>query len=146
MKNFLVVLCAGMLLPLAAMAQNASNQASMPDQNSANTTVQGCLSGSQGTYVVTQDGTGTAYTLAARGAEARKLGTLIHHEVKVTGEQQTANGNSASTGQSSAGAMSNGHSMASDFKVSSIEDMANECTGNNPPPPSMKPGNSPVPR
>src|SRR6185437_12738770 len=91
---------------------NNPNSPSTPsDQSGANaqgsssasgqTTVQGCLSGSNGNYTLTQDTTGTTYTLTG---DTSQLQQHIGHEVQITG----TTGNSSSTGTSGSAAPSSG--------------------------------------
>ena len=66
---------------------------------SEQTTVKGCLQGSDGNYTIMADN-GTTYQLQG---DTSKLSAHIGHEVQVTGSTMSASGSSSSTGtQSSA--------------------------------------------
>ncbi|HTS34267.1 MAG TPA: hypothetical protein VMH04_01270 [Candidatus Solibacter sp.] len=92
-----------------ASAQTSPSQSSSPDASptaagqtstSGHTSVQGCLSGSDGKYTLT-DKSGTAYNLTG---DTSKLADHVGHEIKVTGSTGAASGSSAtSTGSSTSG-------------------------------------------
>jgi hypothetical protein len=73
-----------LLIGLAALAQQpstppaASGTASAPHVS----TVQGCLDGQRGNYIVVEDKTGLVYALKGVG---NKLDGQLHHEVEVKG-------------------------------------------------------------
>ncbi len=64
------------------------------------TTVQGCLQGSNGTYTLT-DKSGTTYQLQG---DTSKLSDHVGHEVKVTGTTSAAGATSSSMGSQAGGA------------------------------------------
>jgi Protein of unknown function (DUF5818) len=80
-----------------AIAQNAPAQTDHQAYNQSATssgsqvTVQGCLSGSDGKYMLTDD-QGKMYNL---GGDTSKLADHIGHEVKITGTESAASGASA---------------------------------------------------
>jgi Protein of unknown function (DUF5818) len=83
----IVLLCAGWVVAQESAAQTnspASGQTS--STNSGETTVQGCLSGSNGNYMLT-DKNGTSYKLTG---ETAKLSEHVGHEIRVTGTAESA--------------------------------------------------------
>ena len=102
-----------------------SSSASSSGQTSSassggDTTVEGCLSGSSGSYTLT-DKNGTAYQLTG---DTAKLSEHVGHEVKVTGT--TGSGASAS---GSSGAASSAGSAGSQqtLQVSSVKHVSKTC-------------------
>ncbi len=89
-----------------AMAQNDQSpttpnrttngeQTATPTSSGGNTTVQGCLSGSDGNYILT-DKNGSMYQLTG---DTAKLSEHVGHEIKVTGSSSTpsSGGNNTDT-------------------------------------------------
>ena len=83
------------------------------------TTVQGCLSASNGSYTLT-DKDGSAFQLTGNTA---KLSEHVGHEVKITGASASA---SASSG-ASAGTTSGANSASQTLQVSSVKHIAKTC-------------------
>ena len=108
-----------------AAAQNYPSQTSpnqtTPSHKSSNTegqtSVQGCLSGSNGNYTLT-DKSGTTYQLMG---DTSKLSEHVGHEVKVTGS--TEGGATSSTG----GAAGTTGSASKTLQVSSVKHIAKSC-------------------
>jgi hypothetical protein len=111
-----------------AMAQTDQNQATPSDQaatqgdmsptsSGGNVTVQGCLSGSDGNYMLT-DKNGTTYQLTG---DTAKLNDHIGHEVKVTGST------SASAMSPSDGGTDTGASKQT-LQVSSFKHVSKTCS------------------
>jgi hypothetical protein len=72
-----------LLFALSAAAQESpSGQAGGTNAPDHTTTVRGCLRGSRGNYVLTEDQTNLAYVLKGVG---NKLDHQLHHEVEVKG-------------------------------------------------------------
>jgi Protein of unknown function (DUF5818) len=106
-----------MLLLLGSVwvaAQNYPNQSSPSDTGTA-TTVQGCLSSSNGNYMLT-DKQGNTYQLKG---DASKLSEHVGHEIRVTGTTGSA---SAATGS---GASDTGATQS--LKVSSLKHISKTC-------------------
>jgi hypothetical protein len=103
-----------------AATQNAPTQSDQQGYNQtatstgSQTSVQGCLSGSNGNYTLTDD-QGKMYTLTG---DTSKLADHVGHEVKITGTE------SASSGASS-GAMSNQSQPT--LEVSSMKHISKTC-------------------
>ena len=103
-------------------SQTGSSSASR--EKSANTgsqmTVQGCLSGSEGNYTLT-DKSGNTYQLTG---DTAKLSEHVGHEIKVSGTATTATtssgGSSGAMGQSSC-------SSQKAIEVSSVKHMTKTC-------------------
>jgi hypothetical protein len=67
--------------------------------SSSHTTVEGCLSGADGKYTLT-DKSGTAYQLTG---DTSKLAEHVGHEIKVTGSAGAGAGSAASAGSAAGG-------------------------------------------
>jgi hypothetical protein len=104
--------------------QTQTNSTPTSQEKSANTSgqmmVQGCLSGSDGNYTLT-DKNGTSYQLTG---DTAKLSEHVGHEVKVSGTATTAA--TSSGGSSSAMGQSNGSSQRA-IEVSSVKHIAKTC-------------------
>jgi hypothetical protein len=115
-----------------AMAQNDQTPTSPSDQTPSaqsdaaptsaggNMTVQGCLSGSDGNYMLT-DKNGTMYQLTG---DTAKLADHVGHEVKITG---TASGGSMSPSGSGEAGDTAGASKQT-LQVSSFKHVSKTCT------------------
>ncbi len=126
MKRLLSLLSVLLLGACWAAAQDSSqtNPDSQPmGQSTAapaggETTVQGCLSGSNGSFTLT-DKNGNSYQLTG---DTAKLSEHVGHEVKITGSAESAS--SPSPG-STAGASANGASRS--LQVSSVKHISKSC-------------------
>jgi hypothetical protein len=107
-----------------AFAQGQSTQTS--DQSSGtgagDSTIQGCLSGSDGNYMLTVDGTGTMYKLSGKES---KLKDHVGHEVAVTGQMSAAEGSAASQQDQGQGTSSTGSSSV--IQVSEVKMISKHC-------------------
>lgn len=113
MRHGLLVLSVLLLAPLWATAQNSSqgSQTSARGQ----TTVEGCLSGSRGSYMLT-DQNGTMYQLSG---DTAKLSEHVGHEIKVTGSS-SAGGSTDSASDASAG-------TPQTIQVTSVKHISKTC-------------------
>lgn len=115
MRHGLLILSVLLLASLWAAAQNSaqSPRASAGGQ----TTVEGCLSGSSGSYMLT-DQNGTMYQLSG---DTAKLSEHVGHEVKITG--------TSSSGDSSASGAASGASGAAQqtLQVSAVKHISKTC-------------------
>ena len=114
-----------------AMAQNDQTPTSPSDQtptaqsdatptsSGGSMTVQGCLSGSDGNYMLT-DKSGTMYQLTG---DTAKLGEHVGHEVKITG---TASGGTMSPSGSGDAGDTAGASKQT-LQVSSVKHVSKSC-------------------
>ena len=112
-----------------AMAQGDQNQtapsdpsatthsAATPTSSGGNMTVQGCLSGSDGNYTLT-DKNGTTYELKG---DTAKLSEHVGHEIKVTGST------SSSSMSPSGGGTETGASQQT-LQVSSVKHVSKTCS------------------
>jgi len=127
MKKMFLLLSAGLLSASLAFAQDTSGagQSTTPGTDTSNTagSVQGCLSGSGGNYLLTQDGTGTTYKLMGNEDQLKKH---VGHEVAVTGQMAGGAGSSASSSDQGQGQMSGADSMA--IQVSDIKMVSRKCS------------------
>ena len=114
-----------------AVAQNSSPSSSSSSSSSSSgqmsqssaggeTTVEGCLSGSSGSYTLT-DKNGTAYQLTG---DTAKLSEHVGHEVKITGTKSSA---SSATGASGASSSSTGSTGSQTLEVSSMKHISKTC-------------------
>jgi hypothetical protein len=115
----IALVCASM-----AFAQGQSTQTS--DQSSGagtgGSTVQGCVSGSDGNYMLTMDGTGTMYKLSGKES---KLKDHVGHEVAVTGQMSTGGGSAAS--QQDQGQSASPTGGGSVIQVSEVKMISKHC-------------------
>src|SRR5712691_679935 len=130
MRKLLLLVSVLLLGASWAVAQDSSSQtdpnsASAAQTSSANaggeTTVQGCLSGSNGSYTLT-DKNGTSYQLTGDDA---KLSEHVGHEVKITGTSSSASA-SASGGGTASGA-AGGAAASQTLQVSSVKHVSKTC-------------------
>ncbi|MGC2450983.1 MAG: DUF5818 domain-containing protein [Candidatus Sulfotelmatobacter sp.] len=125
MRQIFLVLSLLLLGMTWAAAQNSSQ--SSPSSGSAmaagsgqqsagaQTTVEGCLSGSNGNFTLT-DKDGMSYQLTG---DAAKLSEHVGHEVKVTGM--------SSSGAGASGASSTGAGANSTIQVTSVKHISKTC-------------------
>ncbi|SRR5579871_1423274 len=116
MRQILLILSVMLLGLTWAIAQDQTSAASSQagQSASAQTTVEGCLSGSNGNFTLT-DKNGTSYQLTG---DTAKLSEHVGHEVKVTGMP----GSGAGASGASAGA---GESQT--LQVSSVKHVSKTC-------------------
>lgn len=119
MKKLLMLSSILLLSAVCAIAQYGSqdNQSSASANTSNDKTVQGCLSGSDGNYTLT-DRSGTVYQLTG---DTSKLAAHVGHTISVTG---TSSSSSAST---SGQAMSGPADSHSTLMVSSFRHVSPNC-------------------
>jgi hypothetical protein len=110
------VLCSGWLL-----AQSSSSQSS---SSGTETSVSGCLQGSAGSYILTDD-SGKTYQL--QGANSKLKGE-VGHVIKVRGMEAGA----SSTGSSSSPGGDSSASGSTQFQVKSVSRVSDSCTGVTP--------------
>jgi hypothetical protein len=106
-------------------SQTSPNQTSSqttPTSAGSQTTVQGCLSGSDGSYTVT-DKSGASFQLTG---DTSKLSQHVGHEIKVTGTVTSASTPSSDGSASSAASASD--SSKPTLEVSSFKHVAKTCT------------------
>ena len=121
-------LCSLLLLSTSWMlAQNypssgaASQAGSMSDSK---TTVQGCLSGSGGSFNLT-DSSGNTYQLAG---DTSKLTEHVGHKVEITGTKASAGSPSGGTATSGGTAPSGGAGNQQTLTVSSVKHISETCS------------------
>lgn len=113
MRHGLLVLSVLLLASLWATAQNS--QQSSQTSAAGQTTVEGCLSGSGGSYMLT-DQNGTMYQLSG---DTAKLSEHVGHEVKITGTSSSGGNGEAASG-ASAGAQQT-------LRVSTLKHISKTC-------------------
>lgn len=98
MRNRFLLLCIPMLLACFVLAQDSTppTSTSNTDSSAAGGTVQGCLSGSDGNYMLTQDGTGAMFKLMGGSDMLKKH---VGHEVAISGQMTGAGSAAAEAGQ-----------------------------------------------
>ena len=127
MKKILLLLSLGVLGASLALAQDTSpsNQSATPttDPPASARSVQGCLSGADGSYMLAQDGTGTTYKLMG---DENQLKKHIGHEVAITGELTSSAGSAGSTpDQGQAGSDS---SAGTAIQVTDVKMISKKCS------------------
>lgn len=128
MKKAILTTAMLLLCGLWAVAQqtypNPSSQSSQSSSSSqatstgSQTTVQGCLSGSNGSFTLT-DKSGTAYQLTG---DTSKLNEHVGHEVQITGTQSQQSTAAPST------APGNPASAQPSIDVTSVKHIASSCS------------------
>jgi len=134
MKTVFFTLLLGAMCASLALAQDAATtgQSMSPTGSSKSASpIQGCLSGSDGSYTLTQDGTGTTYKLMGDETQVKKH---VGHEVAVTGETSGSAGTASASdqGQTPSSASSVGDNA---IQVTSVKMISKQCNsaGTNPP-------------
>jgi hypothetical protein len=102
------------------MGSQTGSDHQMSPTSSGDTSVQGCLSGSDGNYTLT-DKSGTSYRLTG---DTAKLSEHIGHEVKITGSTASS---SAATGNGSGTDSMGGSPGSKQLQVSSVKHIAKTC-------------------
>ena len=83
MKKMLCCLSFGVMCASLALAQDAPAPTATPvDASATASSIQGCLSGADGKYTLTQDGTSMSYKLVGTDEQLKKH---VGHEVAVSG-------------------------------------------------------------
>ena len=104
-----------------AVAQDTTGQTGSQTSAGGEMTVQGCLSGSSGSYTLT-DKHGMAYQLTG---DTAKLSEHVGHEVKITG---TSSSEASSAGASSGTSSAAGSTAAQKtLQVSSVKHISKTC-------------------
>lgn len=106
----------------SSSSPSSSSSASQSSQTSAGgeTTVEGCLSGSSGSYTLAAKD-GTTYQLTG---DTAKLSEHVGHEVKVTG---TANSAASSSSSSNASGTAGTAGSEKSLQVSSVKHISKTC-------------------
>ena len=125
--NPLLVSLVALLFSLTAWAQQSTSQQNN-DNNSNASTIQGCVTGAAGTYVLLDRNTGASYNLTGDEAD---LARQIHHEVEITGQPVNGAQNSSSTTDNSTADQSaaSGKQIPrpATFKVTSVREVSDHC-------------------
>jgi hypothetical protein len=121
-----VLLCASWAIAQNSPSQTNSTQ-STPTQaatgdTGSQTTVQGCLSGSDGNYTLT-DKNGNSFQLKG---DTAKLSEHVGHEIKITGALNSASASSG--GGSNTMGQTGTASQQQTIEVSSMKHVAKTCT------------------
>jgi hypothetical protein len=132
MKKGLLFLSATLLIASLTWAQDSTSQMSTSSSNSpaSGGKVQGCLSGSDGNYMLTQDGTGTMFKLVGGSDMLKKH---VGHEVAITGQtaSPSASPSDSSQGQGSAptsDADANSAASSNTIQVSDVKMISKSCS------------------
>jgi hypothetical protein len=103
----------------SSQAGSSQKDSSMSETGTSANSVEGCLSGSDGNYTLT-DQTGTSYKLTG---DTAKLSEHIGHEVKITGTKSSA----SATGASDTMGQTGGAQQA--IEVTSVKHVSKTCKG-----------------
>ncbi|HEY3929060.1 MAG TPA: hypothetical protein VGL89_11840 [Candidatus Koribacter sp.] len=138
MKKTILVLAALLCTSLWAFAQtdreaaqpNTSGQtagAPAPSTTSGNSTmtVDGCLSGSAGTYTLKDKTTGTTYALSGNTS---KLADHVGHEVQVTGTTSGSGSSASSAANEAASGNTSAMGGTQTITVSSFKHISTSCS------------------
>lgn len=126
MRHLLLLLSILLLGISWAAAQNTPDTSAPSSGQTAqtsaggDTTVQGCLSGSSGSYTLT-DKNGTMYQLTG---DTAKLSEHVGHEVKITG---TASSDSSAAANGGAASTAGGSASQQALQVSSVKHVSKTC-------------------
>jgi hypothetical protein len=123
-KTFLLAIC--LLLSAAwlqAQSQYPQTGSTQTGASSGQTTVQGCLQGSDGNYTLT-DKSGTTYQLQG---DTSKLSAHVGHEVQITGSTT-----SASTATSPTAGTPTGATQQPMLNVQSMKHISKTCKSASP--------------
>ena len=101
----------------SSSAGSSQKDSSMSETGTSANSVEGCLSGSDGNYTLT-DQTGTSYKLTG---DTAKLSEHIGHEVKITGTKSSA----SATGASDTMGQTGGAQQA--IEVTSVKHVSKTC-------------------
>jgi hypothetical protein len=134
MRKIFLLLSVGLLGVSMALAQDTSSTspATAPNASATDSTnagsVQGCLSGSDGNYMLTQDGTGTTFKLMG---DEIKLKKHVGHEVAVTGQAAGDSGSSAAASNQGQGdnSASTTTGAGTTIHVTDVKMVAKQCRG-----------------
>jgi len=130
MKKMFLLLSLGVFCASLALAQDpsTSGQAANPtSDNSAGTkAVQGCLSGGDGNYMLTEDGTGASYKLVGDETQLKKH---MGHEVAVSGQATSDAGSQASATDQGQAQPSTNSSGGTTIQVTNVKMIAKQCRG-----------------
>ncbi len=105
----------------SASGQAGSSASSSQMAGGSHQSVEGCLSGSDGKYTLT-DKSGTAYQLTG---DTSKLAEHVGHEVKITGS--TGAGSAAATGSATSGGSASA-AGGQTLEVSSVKHVSKTCS------------------
>jgi ABC-type phosphate transport system substrate-binding protein len=132
MRKLLLLVSVLLLGACWAVAQDSTNSNSNPASptsassgqtgsatSSGANTVEGCLSGSSGSYTLTAKD-GTSYQLTG---DTAKLSEHVGHTVKITGTSNAASSNAGGTATGTAGASSSSQTL----EVSSVKHVSKTC-------------------
>jgi hypothetical protein len=115
MRRGLLVL--SVLLPASLWAAAQSSEQGSRTSAGGQTTVEGCLSGSSGNYMLT-DQNGTMYQLTG---DTAKLSEHVGHEIKVSGTSSSASDSSTGTATGASG------SAQQTIQFTSVKHIAKTC-------------------
>ncbi len=125
MKKILLLSSILLLSTVWAVAQydsqsSTSSQSSSSDMSK--TTIEGCLSGSDGNYTLT-DKSGAAYQLTG---DTAKLEKHVGHTIRVTGTATTSSASNTTSGNPSS-SMSGSAEAQQMFNVTSFKHVSSKC-------------------
>ena len=105
--------------PSSTTSQTTTTQTTETSTDANSTSIEGCLSGSSGSYTLT-DQSGKAWQLAG---DTSKLSDHVGHQIRLTGTD-----NSASSGGSSAASAGGASSSGSTFNVKRVKMISSSCS------------------
>jgi hypothetical protein len=119
------LLCASLAFSQEPTTQEPTGQSSATSAgvNSNSSTVQGCLGGTDGKYVVTQDN-GTAVTLVG---DTAKLTDHVGHKVQITGQVVTSGSSDSASAQNPGGSSTPSTATPDTFQVSDVSMVSEHC-------------------
>lgn len=119
----ILLMCAAWALAQNTPTSGSSGTAQAGDSSANATTIEGCLSGSSGSYTLT-DASGKTYQLQG---DTSKLSDEVGHQVRIHGSEASAStGSSGAAGSS--GSTSASASSGTQFNVTSVKKVADTCS------------------
>lgn len=104
--------------------QTAGAPAGATSNGNATVTVDGCLSGSDGSYMLKDKASGMTYNLTGNTS---KLGAHVGHEVQVTGTATSASPGTESSASATTPANASGATGENTLRVSSMKHISATC-------------------
>jgi hypothetical protein len=127
MKKTILVFAAAACMSMFAAAQSTagSTNSTATPSNNPTVTVDGCLSGSGGSYMLKDKSSGTTYALAG---DTSKLAKHVGHEVKITGTASSSGASSSSAANAASSGDTSSMAGQSTLTIASMKHVAATCS------------------
>src|SRR5581483_3331233 len=121
---FTILLSAAWLQAQTSQSSTGQSGSSSSSASGQQTTVQGCLQGSAGSYTLTSD-SGTSYQLQG---DTSKLSDHVGHEVAITGTPSASSSATAPSSGTSSSSASGSSSSQNTLNVDSVKHISATCS------------------